>query len=391
MERESRTRVQRIVLYKDRMIGFLREAAAEGADKKVPASMTSEQWERQRDIGKAYSYLTLRDKDLGKIYGSSPEESLTGERIRQIRNNFKKNLHNNASPELQERFPLSDLSARKPSPLRSEVILQVTKQVEEGVEDRRKIAKNTGLTLAQVTRKAQVLKRMGIEIPRPPTFSEELEEKVKEEKDDKKLQDILNEIPVNTIVKYMRGKDFKVLIFLTNVLKSNGFFVRNRELKSVAGAIKKIDPEIPIRIVETNYKLKIRSKEYIQSYMIVFAKHTDRILEAVRGNPDIFERLSDNPVKLLFGPEPERFPNTYELTKTGNYTSIKSILLKHFNSLFSENKPIKYRDLLSGCPVPILIQRNAYYYPIEEEESLAAFLREKLISLGKLSPDQDSH
>lgn len=43
MEREVKTRPERIALYEKNVIGFLRDAVAEDADKKLPPRMTQEQ------------------------------------------------------------------------------------------------------------------------------------------------------------------------------------------------------------------------------------------------------------------------------------------------------------------------------------------------------------
>ncbi len=378
MERESRTRAQRIALYEERVIGFLREAVAEGADKIVPFGMTSERWERISSKGKAYCYLSRSFEGTGELCGDP--EPLTGGTIKQDHKAFITNLHKNSPQELKDRFPLSSIFVEKPLPFRSEVTLQVVQQVEKGVNDRRQIAQNTKLTLAQVTNRAQHLKTIGIEIPRAPTFSEELAKRVESEEDDKKLQGILDEIPVNTIRVYMRRDDPKILTFLTNVLKSDGLYVRNRELKLVVDVIK--DKEIPIRIVETGFKNKIRGREYPQSYTVVFVKRGKRILKALKENPNVFKRLNNNPVKLVFGPEPKQYPSTHKL-KGEEYRSIQAIMWDHFGLRFSGGRG-RYEALLSNCSVPILGAHKSHYCSIDKENDLVAFLKERLRELRKI-------
>ena len=191
MERESRTREQQIALYESKKIAFLREAASEGADKKLPRGLTEEQWGRRKDIGKAYSYLvSMTEEELGRIYGRSEEEPLTRERIRQIHNAFIVNLHNNSSPNLQSKFPLEEIFVKKPlSLLRGGTIaLEVKRQIEQGVNSRAQIVKNTGLTLQQVQSTARHLRRFEVTVPRASISWQELEEQFNKEEDNKKFK-----------------------------------------------------------------------------------------------------------------------------------------------------------------------------------------------------------
>lgn len=118
---------------------------------------------------------------------------------------------------------------------------------------------------------------------------------------------------------------------------------------------------------------------------IVLTKYRDRILDILKNDPKIFERLNDNPVKLAFGPKPKHFPNTTEIVRGGNYISVGNLLLKNFGFRFAGASPITYRDILRGSPVSIFERRGRFCCPKESEEALKDFITEKLVRLGKLS------
>ncbi|MBI2049591.1 hypothetical protein HYT32_01670 [Candidatus Roizmanbacteria bacterium] len=326
----------------------------------------------------------MTDKELGEIYGS-PEKPLTGERIRQIRggrNGFIKKLHRNSSDRLQARFPLEELSVMKPTVFRSEVTSRVAQQVEQGITNRHQIAENTGLTSAEVTKAAHRLKEVGIEIPRVLGSFKQLEQDAEIEEDDKKLQEILNNLSVDTIIYYFqwRSKDPKAITVLTKILKNAGLHIRTRELKPVRDTIR--DVGIPIRFAETSYSIKRNGKEYPQSYTVVFTKHIERILLAIRGNPDVFKRLNDNPVALAYGPEPQQYPTTTDFRKGEKYVSVGTVLWDHFRFRISSQSG-GYNALLNGCRVSVF-KKHAYYCRKDQENDLVDFLRERLREFGKI-------
>lgn len=294
LEREVRTRQQQISLYEDKKIGFLREAVAQGADRIVPKGMSSEQWERQKDIGKAYSYLaSMTREELRRIYGRSKEEPLTRERIRQIHDAFIVNLHNNSSPNLQSKFPLEEIFVKKPlSLLRGGTIaLEVKRQIEQGVNSRAQILKNTGLTLQQVKRAAETLRKHEVIVPRMNTSWQELEEQFKKEEDNEKLQGMLDEInPYN--VRHFMGRDpgkEVFLSYLSDILVDAGFYVGKR-LETIATLIR--DMGIPVRRFEIAPMIK-KGKAIRRVYTIIPTKRRKQILEVLNENPDILGRFND--------------------------------------------------------------------------------------------------
>lgn len=203
----------------------------------------------------------------------------------------------------------------------------------------------------------------------------ELDKQFEEEDDDTKLQEMLDDLNHGSILHFIssnRGKQI-ALSFLTNVLTSEGFHVRPRELKFIADAIK--EAEIPIRVIETKYTNKRFNKEYKQIYTIVLTKHKDRILEVIRQSRHLFERLSDNPVKLVYGPEPEKYPNTTLLAKKDLYRYVGVMLQERFGL---RRRRIKYDDLFNDSPVPIFRMKQGCYYQIEQEEDLVVFVKEKM-------------
>lgn len=382
METERGARARQIALYEKNVIEFLKEAVSEGADKNIPPHLTKDEWEKQKDLGKASSYLTISLSTLAKINTDpSRKKPLTREWARLQRKEFIINLHNNSSPELRTKYPVRSLFVRKPVPLQLDTA-QIAEQVVQGVNNRRQIAINTSLTLSQVASRAKILNRMGIDLPKTPPMFDELEEKVEKEEDYTKLQKILDDVSVNSLIYYLIDKKVrknKTIAFLTNILESGDFHVRSRELKSIAEVIK--SKEIPIRIVETGIQTK-NGREYIQSYIVVFTKHKDPILDAVGESPDIFNRLSRNPVQVAYGPTLRIPPKTYEIMKGEKYKSVAAILWDHFR--LRPSRQLGYNVLLKDCPVSILRAGSGHYFSTEHQVILVSFLGKRLREMGKI-------
>jgi hypothetical protein len=379
MEREARTRQQLIALYEDKKIGFLRGAVEQGADQIVPEHVTPEQWERQKDIGKAYSHLaSMTGEALGEIYG------LTRGRISQIHNKYIISLHRNLlkiSPEFASKFPSAEeiILVKKPfAELRpTSIVFQVKQQVNQGVNSRAQIVENTGFTPDQVHRAAYTLKRHNIATPRDINSFIELQEQFAKEEDNEKLQDMLNMLKPGSIrgmINYHRGQE-TFFSSLTNILIEEGLHVRYKELKSIVALLR--SKKIPIIQVSMTYKTK-KGKETHGSYVIVLTKRRQQILEVLVENPDIFARLSDDPVKIIYGPQPERTPNTTEISREGN---IGRLIFERFGLQISPRKS-RYVDILSDSPVSIFKAGGKYWYLLAQEEALAKFLEGRLRGLG---------
>lgn len=380
MERETEitrtgynNREQQIAIYERKVITFLWEAAREGADKKVPQGMTEEQWQRIKDIGKAYYYLTLSQAEVGKIYG------ITRAGIGRICESFIVNTYYNSSLDLQSRYPLQEILIRKPVSLlkRAPVALRVKEQIDQGVANRSEIARNTGLTPRQIAGAVQTLKphRIAVVTDSSLFLFRELEKQFEKEEDDRRLQGMLDGLPAINMRGFIARNTGKEIFLssLTNILTDAGFHVRSKELRPVADAIR--NAGIPIRLADAGYTTRHGNKEYSQVYIIVLTRHKDRILEVIRQDSNLFGRLSDNPVKLAYGPEPDHYPNTTQLTDRSKYGYVGTILRER---LELKHGQIKHYDLFGDCPVPIFQTNGGRLYPKDQEDVLVGFVEEEL-------------
>ena len=266
---------------------FLRTVIREGVYLQRPKHTSPKQWSKQRKIG--FRYALQEDttlKDLGRDYGGTIQNTAT------LNHHFLDNLWNNSPPELQAQYPRETISDRKPQGqrLREEhskrqggISLRVKRLVEEkGVTDPKQIKRTLGISTLSLAGARTVLKGWEIEIPRESHTFQELPQIAQIENDDEKLQETLNRFSDTSLRGFLgRDREHKILTTISTIARKEGFVFHNRQVQSIAEKIKKA--EIPIRQIEylgKNGKLR-------NSYYVVYAKHTDRIAEALENDPDL--------------------------------------------------------------------------------------------------------
>lgn len=377
-------RMRQIRDYERGPVSFLRDAVAAGADKKIPPGVTPQAWQRDDDICKAIIDTTLNGRALGDIYG------ITREWVRQIRQKHIVDLWGNSPEDLRERYRLkSILKIRKPFPRgHGENYLKIKGQVSQGTTDVFEIAKRTGLSINQIKSSIKPSgKNLPVEFPLPSLVSDkDFKRQLQRIRSNAVLQNILDN--AGTRIVYFVSRNRKnppvILNFLTNILKEEGLHIRAKDRKAVISMIKKA--HIPIAEINTGYKTGNREKGYKQRYVVVFTRHQKEILEVLKKDEDLFKKLSDNPVKLAYGPAPEKFPNTTQFKKKKEYKPVGNILREYFGFVHST---IRYDDLLVGSPVSIFRagtgeRADSYLCSINQEKALVNFLRKRLKQLGRI-------
>jgi len=172
MEREGTILKQETSRHELVVQPFLKEAFKEGAHRTRPKYNPREDWFRQIMIGVVYndrgSLATLQE--LADRYGIWKQSAAESNKA------FLRNLWNNSSPELQNRYPLNEvLSARKPIGQKSRdrlsaamggASLRIRAQIKNGVTSIDEICNNTNLSRETVIRRLRTLKSWGISVPK---------------------------------------------------------------------------------------------------------------------------------------------------------------------------------------------------------------------------------
>ena len=263
-----------------RKILFLTEAMQEGAHLKPPPFyLSNEQWGRWVDIGLAYNLNEAKTlEEVGQKFGG-----ITRERVRQIEKKFIYNLWGNSSPEVRAKFPLEKILLNKPvsqtfrekiSASMGGASLRIKEQVQNGVTRVSEIEKKTGISEKEILGRRDVLRRMGIELPRKTVSYKELKDKIDKITDDNDLQEILDNLPLNTFLRLVDiYKDDKSLfVRLGTILHELGFSYRRdkrafKELKA---------KNVPIKIF-LGVNVQRKEENCPHNFYFVYVKHRKRI------------------------------------------------------------------------------------------------------------------
>lgn len=271
---------------------FIKDAFEEGAHRIKPKHTLQDRWDRQIMIGVVYN-----DNGSTATLGELADKYSTFRQcIGESNKSFLRNLWNNSSPELQDRYPLSEiLSARKPLSQRSRerrslnlggTSLRIKAQVEGGVTDIQKISENTGLSRRAIVVLANTtLKEWGVNIPRKTTSNRAILEQLDRETDDKKIQELLDRTTYHVILYDLKRKrEASQFSSLSPLIKEAGF--RSKDNHPFATSLK--NASVPISITERF------AKGVRQTYYIVLSRHKDRAIKALKKDQSLqrFQRES---------------------------------------------------------------------------------------------------
>lgn len=270
-------------------LDWMKQALGEGAHLVVPKNragpkMTDERWGQIVDIGLlyTYTYLSLEDLGSGDVAVNNGWPSQTRANISLLNEQFITHLWNNCSPELQEKYPLSDIpfdklnKHNKPWTQTS----RVRDQIKKGITDPQVISKIIDIPVAHVQNAKSNLRAWGEEIPRTTSYKK-LKLQIEEENDDAKLQELLNSlspISIRGFVDHHKGDLSLPFMSLGNVAWGLGFSFKG--LNDFVEILRNEKNHIPIRGCEIR-KPKENRYKYAQIYWIFFAKHIDRVRDAL--------------------------------------------------------------------------------------------------------------
>ncbi|MDO8621365.1 MAG: hypothetical protein Q7R31_03775 [Candidatus Levybacteria bacterium] len=378
-----------------RKIEFIETAMAEGAhNNPSPKSkkITRDGWDRELDIGLLYNVgPETTAGSIGFLYG------LTRERIGKISRQFIIDLHSNCSLETQDKFPLRRISFDKPllqvsrekrSLSRGGISLRIKQEIESGVNDLATIAQNLGLSEREISMHGRVLRGWGIILPRKTVSVREIREMIRQEGDDKKLQELLDSfspIQIRGSIERERNIEQSTFVFLGKFLFKLGFSFQNAQF--MAKVLKSIG--IPIRIVETGYSIKHGGREYPQRFYVFYAKHKQRITDAVKVMEAMSEmggvkRLRKTKTELVCGEvgETMSFPSTFELRHRKNFESVGNLILETTGIYVEGRRQRRILDFLSSnCSIPVFRYMGSYFFPSSKKEEFRAFIKKRYMEI----------
>lgn len=261
---------------------FIKDAFKEGAHRKMLKHTPKDRWLRQMMIGVIYNDIGSRAtyEELAGERGTFRQSIATSNKI------LLRNLWNNCPPEIQEKYPLVEvLAARKPWSQRSReessrkhggTSLKIKVQVGIGITDIGKISKNTGIPKRTIVADRTTLKGWGVNVPREIASYKEVLKQLDKETDDKKTQELLDQLPYHVINTRKKKGDSQFLAVGT-LIREAGFHAHNRDNHFFVDSLK--NGGIPITRKD---KVVKGAKPQAQTYYILLSRHKDRAEKVLR-------------------------------------------------------------------------------------------------------------
>ncbi|OGH21271.1 MAG: hypothetical protein A2958_02115 [Candidatus Levybacteria bacterium RIFCSPLOWO2_01_FULL_38_13] len=370
---------------------FIQKAIQERAHEKRPEDISQHHWERAVNIGVAYNFGDEYLEVLGLQYERTKE--IASKAVRK----FIEGLLGNSSEGLRFSHPLEDLLSKRPE---SEIIgerrsqamggisLRVREQVRKGAKDVEEIQRNTGISESSIRKSLGVIRRWGIDVSRfiPSHEDQEKIEQLTKEEDDKKIQQILDELPPNIIlanlVKRKLGYNAKRDgLFITVGDLTSGVFHYSSEATRLFFDSLRLSG-ISSRPVECRVP---KTGEVQVHYYVLLERHRERALGVLDEDPSL-QKYKENPVKIICGKGNDPIPSTHQLQHSGDFRSVES-LFKEMKVLISKRRSgFHYSDFLTPeCRVPVYQYQHGsrinYYFPEKYAAALKNFLTNRYAAL----------
>lgn len=356
---------------------LLGEIIRAGIWRRKPDNLSEEQWSMQRKIGFQYAFTDKTLEELGKQY-----RELTREYVRQLNHSFLDNINNISPRKLKVQYPRESIPDSKPRTRKSREKMSRSLRgmnwkisefvLQTGITDPKEIAKRFKIPTRKVNFARRVLKGWEITIPLATARYRDFAEKVKSEKDNQKLQVILDSYTAGSLVGFVNFHRYdkkRILISLSSVLRAGGFYPSVKAIKDFAEKVK--TKGIPMRSCDTKRKVKLKYKQILY---VVFSRHAKRIIKVLGNDPNL-QKFKENPVKQICGPT-DIIPTIKALSKKTQYGTVSKLVSETLGFRPSGFSKVRLPDLLEGCPIRVFkyTTKSTWLYPLDKMEELKSFL-----------------
>jgi len=236
-----------------------------------------------------------------------------------------------------------------------------------------------GLTQDQVARGRFRLRGWGMSVPYSrPRFVEnpKLAQAFREVKTDEEIKDLLKRVRLAFYHRNVKG-DESLLLSVSRV--AAGFHFRTQDLPLFVLSLERAG--IPVGKL-TNV-VKNGPQAGVNHYFFIARQHLECAQQAFSQDPNLASFLK-NPVTQVFGPAMGHLPTTTELTHKRSFSCVSS-LFAPFGIYRFHGKGMHFRDIFTAdCPAPILKDRTAYYYPVDQQGQLSTFIQKRLQAMGRI-------
>ncbi|MDO8621370.1 MAG: hypothetical protein Q7R31_03800 [Candidatus Levybacteria bacterium] len=371
---------ERLPLCHQKTVEFIERAVGDGVFQRLSAS------ERDQNITFVYNLGEPVLDDLGKMTKiTGRRRPVSREAIRQINKKVLREAYEKSSEIRKQQYPFENLELSKPLPRKSREKISWSRRglswkISEfvrrtGITDPKEIAKRLKISTHKVSYARRVLRGWEITIPLAIARYRDFAKKVKSEKDNKKLQTILDSYTTGSLVGFVnrhRHDKERILISLSTALREEGFYPSVKSIKDFAEKVK--TKGIPIRSCDTKRKVKFKYKQILY---VVFPGHAKRIIKALENDPNL-QKFKENPIKQMCGIT-DIIPTIKALLKKNKYGSLEKLASEVLGFRPSGFSKVKLADLLKGCLVPVFkyTTKSTWFYPLDKAKKLKSFIAKR--------------
>lgn len=319
-------------------------------------------------IGLMYIFndeLTL-DDIAAQVY---PEDKSGKTNASLLYRGFIKGLWDNSSEQTRSSHALKDLSAKKPLPQKSRErrsesrkgsTLGIRDLILQGAKDMDELKEHSNLSIGSIRQILVTLEGWGIDISQfigPIRKGRKNIEQLLEEEDDKKIQIILDELSVGTILAntfehkgWKKNKNPRVFTTIGRITL-DAFHYKFAQTHLFAESLE--DNGIPNRRIERVIK------RWKGSYCVLLKKHRDRALAVWEKDP-ILERFKvSHPVTIVCGDRSANIPTATQLYR--NYRSVRSVLSDSGIQVRTRQYKESRERFFEDCPITVWAYQRGRY------------------------------
>lgn len=315
-------------------------------------------------VGTYFAFPDTTLESIGNVYGISRE------RVRQLVEDTLLDLWNLSSPEVQSKFPLRKLYEGKTNKLRG-ANLQAFTMIQEG-KTAREIYQKLGVDSTKFSQVRSILSKRNVNLEYLSYESERLAKEIEGSQSDEETSKLLSKIDRNMHANMTRLGD-RPITTLKDLATQSGFFFSNRDLKIFLEVLK--EANFPLGIV--NRKVPLGKGKFVeQNYYFIASKDLRRGVSILRES-DTLHKFKTSPIRKITGEWSDEVPSTWQLTGSGEYKTVGSLLRRfgiHLPRLSIESK-----RLLMGedCEVEVFAYKGGYFFSIKDEDKLINHFKSK--------------
>lgn len=294
----------------------------------------------------------------------------------------------NCSPEIQEKFPLTEIKIGKPfgrktrerfSKARNGPSYNVARFLEErGTVTAEEIREKFELTSSQLHHVRGVLRGWGLEVPYANRGKQRIENRrlkkvLQESSDDLEIQRALNKANFVFCRSQSQGEN-SLLRSISKTARMSNLHFHSKNSALLAEIL--IEAGIPL--TRKSREVKSSRLGVVQNYYYIIARHQERALEVFEQSPNL-DRFRENPVERLCGPGEGEMPSTTVLARE-EYRSPGRLFRELGINL--RKAGITYLDFFDKkCPVNVYRLHGRYHYLYPDEEGLKKYIKTRAIEL----------